>query len=219
MALNVEKIAFDYASPRRMRIYALGIAADNLGKVLLTETPGVATMNHRPHADRSAIWDFGFDGHAIYQRTGGLADLVVFHLLIIRHKEDTRQAGKVIRTIGSDDGAASVIAGVKDLVGTTSPGGLVASVVLEALLPLADLVGGILEETKDRVLQTMSGSMFFDEQRKQHSAFSDQIRSTDANMFVDLKFSLFDAASDDDTTAAVTSTTSDLQANGLLLDL
>jgi len=219
MVLNVEKVTFHYNVFKKMRVYAVAISADNIGKVLLTEPPSSAVMHHRPRIGKPAVWDFGFDGYPIYQRTGGLAELVVFHLMIIRQKEAARRAGEIIKRVAGSEAVSGLVSSAKERLHTTGVGGLAAPVALGALLPIAELVGDILESTPDKVIQTISGSMFFDEQRKAESNFEDQVKSPDSNMTTDLEFSLYDAASDEDTTATIASDASSLEANGLLLDI
>jgi len=80
MMITVDKIRFTYPTKKKMRVYAVGVAADNRGKVLVTEPPGSTAIRHNPKAGRPAVWDFGGDGYPIYHRTGKLAE-IMYHCL------------------------------------------------------------------------------------------------------------------------------------------
>ncbi len=77
LLLNIPEIRFDFVKKVRMKVYAIGVAADNLGKVIVTMPPAVTPITHLPKLEppRKAIWDFGGDGYSIYQRVGGLETL------------------------------------------------------------------------------------------------------------------------------------------------
>src|SRR5690606_38902812 len=99
MIIAVDRIRFLWPRAKKMTLYAVGIAGDNRGKVLVTEPPSLTTIKHVPRAARPAVWEFGGDGYPIYQRTGGLPDIVVAHLLIVRSRSRTRRAGEIVSAV------------------------------------------------------------------------------------------------------------------------
>ena len=95
-------------------------------------------------------------------------------------------------------------------------GGIAAASALGLVLPVAQLVGDIISNKKDKVLQALSGSLFLDEERKAEDELSDTVIAPDNNMEVDVDALLFDAASDEDTTADTKQAETNLKAAGLL---
>ena len=216
MIVAIDQIRFTYMKSKRMAVYAVAITADNTGKVMVTEPPSCSRIWHRPKKGKPAVWDFAGDGYAIYQKTGGLPDFVVSHLLIVRDKSGKREAGAIIKEIGKSDAAKQTI----DLAGTAltgiTIGGLSAATALGALLPVANLVGEIIAKKKDKVLQTISGSMYLDDDRKQLDELTDTVTAPDNNMEVEVDAFLFDAAADTDTEADTRNAETRLKADGLL---
>jgi hypothetical protein len=218
MIVAVDRIRFTYPRSKKMRVYAVGIAADNRGKVLVTEPPGSAHIRHRPKIGKPAVWDFGGDGYPIYQRTGGLADIIVAHLLIVRDRSKTRKAGEIVRAVGDSDSAKQAIKSASQALGELSPGGLGAASALSLVLPVAHLVGEIISKKKDKILQTISGSLFLDKTRKELTELSQTIKAPDDNMEVETDVFLFDGRAEEDTIADTKDAETRLKAEGLLFD-
>jgi hypothetical protein len=216
MLVAVDNIRFMYPRAKRMRVYAIGVAADNTGKVLVTEPPASVAIRHRPKQDRPAVWDFAGDGYPIYQKTGGLPDIIVAHLLVVRDRRGTRRAGDIIKAVGASSAAKSAIKEASMALASLSIGGVPAASVVGLILPIAQLVGDIVSQQKDKVLQTISGSLFLDERRKQEDEFTDTITSPDNNMKVKVDAFLFDAVADADSEADTRSAETRLHAEGLL---
>lgn len=216
MIVSVDSIKFTYPKAKTMRVYAVGVAGDNSGKVMVTEPPSSAFVNHRPKRGRPAIWDFAFDGYPIYQKTGGIPDIILFHLLIVRDRSKERRVGEIIQAVVADPSSKQVTEGVGKQLAALGTGGMVAALGLNLLLPVAQLIGTIVGKSKDKVLQTVSGSMYFDATRKQQEEFSELIRSPDNNMEVDLDIFLFDGNLDTDSVADVDAAQDRLRKANLL---
>lgn len=216
MIVAIDQIRFTYPRGKRMAVYAVAITADNTGKVMVTEPPSSSRIWHRPKIGKPAVWDFAGDGYAIYQKTGGLPDFVVSHLLIVRDKSGKREAGAVIKEIGKSDAAKNAIKEAGTALSGITIGGLSAATALGALLPVVSLVGEIVARKKDKVLQTLSGSMFLDEDRKKLHELTDTLTAPDNNMELDVDAFLFDAAADKETEADTRNAETRLEAEGLL---
>ena len=216
MILGIDEIRFTYPRAKKMRVYAVGIAADNTGKVLVTEPPSSALIRHRPKIGRPAVWDFGGDGYMIYQKTGGLADIIAAHLLIVRDRSASRRAGDIVKAVSHSDAARESIKLASQSLSGITVGGLATASALGVVLPIAGLVGDIIKKKKDKVLQTISGSLFLDQERKQADELSETIGSPDGNMEIVVDAFLFDAGIDEDSVADTKGAETRLQADGLL---
>ncbi len=215
MIIAVDRIRFLWPRAKKMTLYAVGIAGDNRGKVLVTEPPSLTTIKHVPRAARPAVWEFGGDGYPIYQRTGGLPDIVVAHLLIVRSRSRTRRAGEIVSAVAKSDEAKSVMETASSALKTA--GGLAGASPLNLVLPVVDLIGRLISGKKDKVLQTISGSLFLDAARKSQDSFSDTILSADGNIAVDADAFLFDAEEDEDSVAETREAETQFEADGLLV--
>ena len=217
MLIAIDRIRFAFPRRKRMRLYAIAIAADNLGKVLVTEPPAAAVIRHSPRRGRPAVWDFGGDGYPIYQRTGGLPDIVAAHLLMIRDRSGVRRAGELIRELGRNRDAKAVIGDVSAQLGTLGPGGLAAASAMSLLLPIARVIAHLVDGMRDRVLQTLSGSLYLDAERRRRDGISQAIVSPDGNIVVDADVFLFDGELDRDSAADTARAETRLKSEGLLL--
>lgn len=215
MIITVDRIRFLWPRSKKMRLYAVGIAADNRGKVLVTEPPSSVSIRHVPKANRPAEWDFAGDGYPIYQRTGGLPDIIAAHLLIVRSRAKGRRAGEIVQAVAGSSEAQSVIGEASKAL-KKAKGGLAAASALSLLLPIAQLVGNMIAKKKDSVLQTISGSMFLDAARKAQDHFSQTTRSPDNNMEVEADVFLFDGDDDADSVADTKNAETQLNADNLL---
>jgi len=216
MLITVDRIRFLLPRSKKMRVYAVGIAADNRGKVIVTEPPSSANVRHLPKQGRPSEWDFAGDGYPIYQRTGGLPDIVAAHLIVVRDRSGLRRAGEVVRAVAMDKAAKRVISQASAALKKSGAGGLAAASALGLLLPVAETVGTFIAKQKDQIIQTIAGSMFLDRDRKKQDAFAQTVRSPDSNMEVEVDVFLFDAAADKDSIADTKDAETRLAADGLL---
>lgn len=197
--LTIDRIKFLYRRRKRMQIYGIGIAADNTGRLVVSEMPSSAKLFHRPKLDLPAVWDFGFTGYPIYQKTGGIPDIVAFHFIIVRDKSSTRRVGALLDTVYNDNDSKKILTDTAKKVGAV--GGSLGAIgqAIQLLTPVGGVIESILSSSKDHVLQTVSGAQYFDDENRQQDEFSDTITTPDSHMSVELDFVLFDADSDDDT--------------------
>ena len=84
-------------------------------------------------------------------------------------------------------------------------------------LPVARVVARIVDGMRDRVIQTLSGSLYLDEERRRRDDMSQAIVSPDRNIEVEADVFLFDGESDADSTADTARAETRLKAEGLLL--
>ncbi len=142
---------------------------------------------------RKAIWDFGGDGYSIYQRVGGLEtlDFIAAHLLVVKDN-----SGK--RKIGGDESIKGAATSASDRLKAGGGGMLAVSAAVGLITPVVSLIGGLLKKKKDKVIATISGSVFLNAERKRRDQLSDTIRSADGNVTVDANALLFDGTDDDD---------------------
>ena len=211
MLLSVDAIRFKSQKGFRKRLYAVGIAADNRGKIVVSEPPASTRVTHRPAKGRPGIWDFAFDGYSLYHRTGGLPDIVLFHLLIVRDRTPTRQAGSTILAIKKDRAAAKVLAAA-----STTLTGVVPALASVGLAPVLGLIGKILAGRKDIVVETISGSLLLTPERKQQSELEETVPGPSGDLEVDLDIVLFDAQAEKDTLADTSDDEARLTAKELL---
>jgi hypothetical protein len=216
MIIAIDRIRFLWPRSKKMRVYAVGIAADNRGKVIVTEPPSAAAIRHMPKRGRPSEWDFAGDGFPIYQRTGGLPDIVVAHLLIVRDRSGTRKGGEIVKAVSANATAKGVIGKASTALKKSGSGGLATAAALSVLLPVAEVVGTIISKKKDQVLQTISGSMFLNKERKKQDSFSQVVTSPDNNMEVETDVFLFDGGADRDSIAETKNAETRLAAEGLL---
>lgn len=215
MIVTIDAIDFLWPRAKKMHIYAVGITADNRGKVLVTEPPSSTSIKHVPKAGRPARWDFAGDGYPIYQRFGGLPDIVVAHLLVVRSRQKARRAGEIVKEVAASNAAKSAIETASGALQKTR-GALAATSALGLILPVAELVGEIIAKKKDKIIQTISGSMFLDADRKAQDTFTQKVRAPDGNMEIETDVFLFDAATDEDGVADTQDAETRLAAEGLL---
>src|SRR5262249_14352918 len=155
--------------------------------------PSPAQIRHLPRSGKPSVWDFAGDGYPLYQRTGGLPDIIAAHLLIVRDRSGLRRAGEILERVSGNTDATTIIGDVSRQLASLNVGGLAAMTALNALLPVARIVGDIIAGAKDTILQTISGSLFLTPERRAQDSFSQIIRSPDNNMEVEADAFLFDA--------------------------
>ena len=212
MLLSVDEIRFTSKDGFRKRFYLIGIVADNLGKVVVTEPPGSTIVNHRPNRSRNGIWNFPGDGYSLYHRTGGLPDLLVWHLLIVRDKSARRRAGKTIQEIANSNAAKSTIKQVSSDFTTKA-------FTLAIVSPVLELIGNLLGKKKDKIVWTLSGSLVLTRERMQQPMISETIDLPSDDLELDLDCFLFDAKADEDTLAETQDTENQLRTDKLLFSV
>ncbi len=209
MLLSVDEMRFTSPKGFKRRFYAVGIVADNLGKVVVTEPPASTVVRHRPNKGKPGRWDFPADGYSLYHRLGGLPDIIVAHLLIVRDRGGARRVGETIQEIAGSDAAKNTIKAVSTAAVAAAPG-------LGLLLPIVDLIGGLLRKKKDKIVWSISGALILTSERKQQSTLSETITTPDGDLNVDVDLFLFDGAADEDGLADTRNAETRLQADGLL---
>ena len=209
MLLSVDEMRFTSPKGFKRRFYAVGIVADNLGKVVVTEPPASTVVRHRPNKGKPGVWDFPGDGYSLYQRTGGLPDIILAHLLIVRDRGATRRAGETIQEIANSDAAKNTITTVSNSLTAAAPG-------LGLITPVVDLIGGLLARKKDKIVWTLSGALRLTSDRKQQSVLSETITAPSGDLNLDVDLFLFDAEADEDTLADTNDAETRLKGDGLL---
>lgn len=73
LLLNIPEIRFDFVKKVRMKVYAIGVAADNLGKVIVTMPPAVTPITHLPKLEPPPARQYGILAATDIQFTSELA--------------------------------------------------------------------------------------------------------------------------------------------------
>jgi hypothetical protein len=209
--LSLDTLKFRWTTARTMRAYLIGVAADNLGTLQVTEALTSTRIKHRPNIGRPFEWPLGFDGHILYQRTGGLPDIVRYSLVMVRDRFAARRAGQILQKIAADEQFKKVVASAEALATAAGPAG----VALGLLAPVMSIIGNVLKDAKDSVLDTIDGGIHFDPQDKKREEISDTVRSAIAEANFD--FHLFDADVDKDSAAHIKGSMASLKESGLLI--
>lgn len=214
--LSLDSLKFTWTAVRTMRAYLVGIAADNLGTVQVMEPPSSTFVKHRPLLGRPFSWPLAFDGFAFYQRTGGLPDIVAFSLMIVRDRRAARRAGEVLSSIGKSNEFKRLLGKASTLIASAGAGSAASNIVSQAVLaPLVNLVGNELRNARDKLLDTINGSMHFDTADKKKNEIGSKVTGAIAELEFD--FHLFDAAVDTDSAIELQSSLSSLRQRGLLI--
>jgi hypothetical protein len=209
--LAADQLKFNWPTFRRFRAYLIGVAADNKGTVQITEYPGKHQIIHRPLVGRSHVWDFGFDGYMLYNKTGGLPDIVAYSLLIVRDRGRARKAGEIITKLL--DKHKDELTALKAL----AKGNSAAAITLAVLHPALRIIGSVLSGMDDKVLDTMQGAKAFSPADKAMTEIADTTSGTICT--AQFEFDLFDAAEDDDTAADITTIGRELAEDRTMLTL
>lgn len=209
--LAADRLEFTWPTYRRFRAYLIGVAADNRGTVQITEYPGKHQIIHRPNVGRSHVWDFGFDGYMVYNKTGGLPDIVAYSLLIVRDRGRARRAGEIIKTLLEDH--RDELNALKAL----AAGNTAAAITLGVLHPALKIVSKVLSGLNDKVLDTMQGAKAFSPADKAKSEIADTTNG--AICRANFEFNLFDADEDEDTAADITTIGQELSEDRTMLTL
>lgn len=193
--LCADNIRFKWPTFKRFRSYIVAVAADNEGNIQVSEYPGKHQIVHKPNVGKPHVWDFGFDGHLIYNKTGGIPDVVAYSLILVRDRGRVRRAGEIMAGLADNHGSTL------GQLASTAAGASAGKLAMEVIIPIVGWLGDVLKQTKDKVLDSMQGAKFFGQRERQLHEIVDTTRGAIAD--ADLSFSLFDAASDDDTTADI----------------
>jgi hypothetical protein len=209
--LGVDQIKFTWPTFHRFKAYLIGVAADNRGNIQISEYPGKHQVIHRPKLGRPHVWDFGFDGYMIYNKTGGLPDIVAYSLLIVRDRGPERRTGEAIaRMLDQHQGTLTKLK-------AAAAGSVPGAIALNVLVPALQIVGDVLANMQDKVLDTMQGAKMFAHSERDEDEISDRV--TGAICSAEFQFNLFDATTNDDTFVDITSTQKDLEKDRLFLAL
>ena len=206
ISISVDKIKFKWPGGKKMRVYAVAVVADNLGKVMITEPRASKPIRHRPKQGQPAVWDFVGDGYDVYHRLGGLPDFIKGSLMIIRDHAATRKAGEIVQAIRADNSAKSLIDAAAAKVPIVGPMGVIGVAI--------DVIGSILSKKKDKVIEVVDGSLRLTPERREMNELTEIYQGSD--MDIELDAMLWDAAADDDSTADVSAAIAGLDAEGLL---
>lgn len=209
--LTADQLKFSWPTFRRFRAYLIGVAADNKGTVQITEYPGKHQIIHRPLAGRHHVWDFGFDGYMVYNKTGGLPDIVAYSLLIVRDRGRARKAGEIITKLL--DKHEDELTALKAL----AKGNSAAAITLGVLHPALKIVGSVLSNMNDKVLDTMQGAKALSAADKAKSEIGDT--TSGAICTAQFEFNLFDADEDEDTTTDITTVGHELAEDRTMITL
>jgi len=206
LLINVDQIRFGFPKKKKMKVYALGLAADNLGKIILTSPPAVTPILHRPKLGRPAVWDFGGDGYSIYQRVGGLdgLDFIAAHLIVVRDRSNLRNTGDLLSKLSESDKVKEAAKKASEGLAAAAGGPLGAALGVGLVQPVLAAVGDFLSNRPDKVISTLSGSIFLDADRKEQDELEDTIRSPDQNVELDVDALLFDGTASEDFEAVET---------------
>lgn len=207
MILTADQIRFKFGSFRNFDAYLIGVSVDNLGSVQVHELPGAHQINHRPLVGKPATIDLGFSGGLLYSRTGPLPDVVAFSLVIVQDRGAARNAGKIIRAVNDDHGAE--IAALQ-AAATANP---IAGIVAAVLVPVVGIVGKVLENLQDRVIDTLQGAKAFSATDKKKEEFSDVVKG--GNCDATFLFDLFNVQADEVTTFAIDRRARKMEAEGV----
>ncbi len=192
--ISIDTLTFKYAHRRRFGAYLVVVTSDTLGRVTAHTTPLTYPVLHRPRGGRPAVIDFGFDGFPIYSSVGKVPDLVRFDVLLVRDRRSVRNAGELLEKIASSDAlkAALVVAKVA-LVAASAGTAAIGAAVSSAMAPVLGLVGEIIAETEDKVIERFSGSKIFDAAVLAKDEISDTVLSPTGNLETVVDIMLFDS--------------------------
>ncbi|MGH1345839.1 MAG: hypothetical protein ACRBN8_30020 [Nannocystales bacterium] len=213
ITLSLDTLNFHWRAARTMKAYLIGISADNLGTLQVTEALTPTRVKHRPNLGRPFSWPLGHDGFVFYQRTGGLPDIVKYSLIVVRDRRAARQAGEILKKIAADEDFKKIIQSAATLA--SGPAGTGATVALGLLAPVMNIVGKSLKDAKDKVLDTIDGGIHLGPQAKRETEISDTVSSAIAR--AELDFHLFDAEQDTDSAAYIRGSLDSLRAGGLMI--
>ena len=116
----------------------------------------------------------------------------------------------------NDATAKNKINGVNAALRKESEPSELANSWLGLVLPVAGLIGQVLAGTKDKVVETISGTLVLDSKRKQKSGLEETVSGSSGDLEVDLDMFLFDGVADEDTLAATSDEEKRLKELGLL---
>lgn len=160
--IGIDWISFRYFFRRQFRAYLVVVSADTNGTIGIYESPEVYSVLHRPMRDKPATIDFGFDGFVIYSSAGVVPDLVRFDVFVVKDKSEGRRVGALMEMIRGSQQLEATVASARSAMASASADGSVAASVATAVTPVLDLVGGLVENMDNEVIEAYSGSKIFD---------------------------------------------------------
>lgn len=209
--ITVDDVVFSMRRRMNGYGYALAMAADNTGHIFISEFPERRKIRHRPRLGRKARWDFAFDGFSIYQKTGGLPDIVVFWLMIVKDRKAARKAGEVLTLIASD----SDFEAVTKAASVALKGSAVGTLITEAVGPVLNLIGKHLKKVDDRLIDSIGGTVIVDSELRKAGEEEDTVKGT--GFKADFEIALFDAQIDGDSVASMNSMNAQWSKEGSLI--
>ena len=210
IAIGVDNLVIKWHKSKKMRLYIVAIVADNLGKLVVTEPPASKPIRLRKGVPYH--WPFAGDGYDVYHRTGSLPDVISGHLMLIQDRGVARKPGEIIHAISSSEEAKSVIDAAARTVKQFGAG-FMPSLVGSAL----NVIGGYLSNRKDKVLETVSGSLKLTARRRQMTDLTQTLpEGSGYPVQTRLDVLLWDAQADRDTTADTHAAVLRTTASGLL---
>ncbi len=192
--VTLDKIKFRYATRRRFDAYLIVVSSDTLGRVNVYESPLTYPILHRPALNKPATLDFPGTGFIIHTSIGKVPDVVRYDVFLVRDRRTVRRAGEILQRL-SDSPALQAVVNVAKVALTVATGGTgaVVAAVATAIGPVIKLIGELLEQTQDRVLEAYAGSQVFDHATLNKTELSETIVSSTGNIEAEIDIMLFDS--------------------------
>lgn len=195
--ISIDKITFRYTTRHRFSAYLVVVTSDTKGRIAVHETPLTYPVLHRPYKDRPAVIDFGFDGFPIYSSVGDVPELTRFDVFLVRDRRAARRAGEILKKVGESDALKAAVGIAKVALTAASGGtGAVIAAVASGIAPVVGLVGDIIADAQDVVVESYSGSKIFDATTLAKEALSETLVSATGNIETAVDIMLFDSRHD-----------------------
>lgn len=206
ISVAVDQITFKGQKSRKMRVYAIAVVADNLGKIVVTEPHSARRIRHKPKKGLNAVWDFAGDGFDVYHRMGGLPDLIKGEFMVVRDHSGTRKVGEIIKGISADAQAKGIIDEAAKNVPFAGPSGVIGAAV--------GIIGSLLANKKDTIIESVQGSFALTPERREKNGLEDLVAGNEMDFEIDVM--LWDGVAEQDGTADTRAAQMGLEASGLV---
>ena len=206
ISVAIDQIKFKGHKSRKMRVYAVAVVADNLGKIVITEPRAARRIRHKPKKGLNAVWDFAGDGFDIYHRMGGLPDLIKGEFMVVRDHSGIRKVGEVVQGIASNEAAKTAISEAAKNVPFVGPSGVIGAAV--------NSIGSLLAAKKDTILESVQGSLALTPDRRGKDELEDTVTGNEMDFEIDVM--LWDGVAEEDGTADARAAQLALEASGLV---